>query len=78
MEYKWEIETPSPYSCAIRIEAENIKDAIKKISKKIGWQTAKRKELPIEVWEGDRAKLTVADLNDKNKYMRIYPKYFKI
>lgn len=67
--------TDSPVLTVHTVEAENIHDAISKIRHRMIWKMAKIKDMAIEIYLGERAKLSFEDLSNKEKYIIIYPKF---
>lgn len=74
---KYNYNTNEPVLTVLSIEAENIDDAINKIRKKMIWELAKLKDFAIEIYFGDRTKLSFDDLKNKDLYRIIYPKLVK-
>lgn len=74
---KYNYNTDEPVLTVLSIEAENIDDAINKIRKKMIWKLAKLKDFAIEIYFGDRTKLSFDDLKNKDLYRIIYPKLVK-
>lgn len=74
---KYNYNTNEPVLTVLSVEAENIDDAINKIRKKMIWKLAKFKDFAIEIYFGDRTKLSFDDLKNKDLYRIIYPKLIK-
>ena len=74
---KYNYNTDESFLTVLSVEASNIDEAINKIRKKMIWKLAKLKDFAIEIYFGDRTKLSFDDLKNKDLYRIIYPKLVK-
>lgn len=75
MEYYYNID--NHVLVVSKVEANNMDDAIKKISRKLLWKMAKHEDLAIEIYTKKRNELSFDELKDKNMYVKVFPKYYK-
>ena len=74
---KYNYNTDESFLTVLSVEASNIDDAINKIRKKMVWKLAKLKDLAIEIYLGERTKLSFEDLKNKDLYRKVFPKLIK-
>lgn len=74
---KYNYNTDESVLTVLSVEASNIDEAINKISKKMVWKLAKLKDFAIEIYLGERTKLSFADLKNKDLYRKVFPKLIK-
>ena len=74
---KYNYNTDESVLTVLSVEASNIDEAINKISKKMVWKLAKLKDFSIEIYLGERTKLSFDDLKNKDLYRKVFPKLIK-
>lgn len=74
---KYNYNTDESVLTVLSVEASNIDEAINKISKKMVWKLAKLKDFAIEIYLGERTKLSFDDLKNKDLYRKVFPKLIK-
>lgn len=74
---KYNYNTDEHTLTVLSVEANNIEEAINKISKKMVWKLAKLKDFAIEIYLGERTKLSFDDLKNKDLYRKVFPKLIK-